>query len=205
MNLPRVHAVTDTQVLSLPGFLDLARRIATLGARVAIHLRDRTASGRAFADHAVALRDALGGTGTPLIINARPDVAEAVGAEGVQLGMGDLGVVDARRVHSRGWVGRSVHSVDEARAAAADGADYVIAGATYATLSHAGQDARGTGFISAVAGAGAPVLAIGGVTAERATELHAAGAYGIAAIRAIWGASDPARAVTQMLEPWEAR
>jgi thiamine-phosphate diphosphorylase len=200
-----VHAVTDAQVLALPGFLDVARRIATLGARVAIHLRDRTASGRAFADQAVALRDALAATGTPLIINARPDVAEAVDAAGMQLGGGDLSIADARRVHARGWIGRSVHSVDEARSATADGADYLIAGTTYATQSHAGEEARGAAFISAVAAAGAPVLAIGGVTVERAPELHAAGAYGIAAIRAIWGASDPAHAVTQMLEPWEAR
>ena len=182
-----------------------ARRIATLGARVAIHLRDRTTTGRALADHAVALRDALAGTGTPLIVNARPDVAAAISAEGVQLGGGDLSVADARRVHARGWIGRSVHSVDEARSAAADGADYVIAGTTYSTPSHANEGARGTGFIADIATAGLPVLAIGGVTVERAPELHAAGAYGIAAIRAIWGASDPAHAVTQMLEPWEAR
>ena len=71
-----------------PGFLDVARRIATQGARVAIHLRDRTASGRALADHAVALRDTLAGTGTALIVNARPDIAAAVAAQGVQLGAG---------------------------------------------------------------------------------------------------------------------
>lgn len=205
MNLPRVHAVTDAQVLALPGFLDAARRIATLGARVAIQLRDRTASGRVFADHAVALRDALLGTGTPLIINARPDIAEAVGAEGVQLGSGDLTIADARRVHPHGWIGRSVHSLDEARNAAGDGADYVIAGTTYATPSHAGEEARGPGFIADIAAVGTPVLAIGGVTTERAPELYAAGAYGIAAIRAIWGATDPAHAVTVMLAPWEAR
>lgn len=205
MKLPRVHAITDAQVLALPGFLDAARRIATLGARVAIHLRNRTASGRALADQAVALCGVLAGTGTPLIINARPDVAEAVGAAGVQLGGGDLSVADARRVHARGWIGCSVHSVDEARSATGEGADYVIAGTTYATPSHAGEEARGASFISAVAAAGAPVLAIGGVTVERTPELHAAGAYGIAAIRAIWGASDPAYAVTQLLAPWEAR
>ncbi len=205
MTLPRVHAVTDAQVLALPGFLDAAQRLATLGARVAIHLRDRTATGRVLADHAVALRDALAGTGTPLIVNARPDLAAAISAQGVQLGSGDLTIADARRVHAQGWIGRSVHSVDEARSAAGDGADYVVAGTTYATPSHASETARGTAFIADIAAAGAPVLAIGGVTIERAPELQAAGAYGIAAIRAIWGASDPAHAVTQMLEPWEAR
>ena len=205
VNLPRVHAVTDAAVLQLADFLDVARRIATLGGRVAIHLRDRTASGRALADHAVALHDTLAGTGTALVINARPDIAAAVAAQGVQLGGGDLAVADARRVLPRQWLGRSVHSMDEARAAARDGADYLIAGTTYATPLHEGRAPRGTAFITEIARAGPPVIAIGGVTPERVAELHAAGAYGVAAIRAIWGASDPAHAVAQMLEPWEAR
>ncbi|MBP2648677.1 MAG: thiamine-phosphate pyrophosphorylase [Gemmatimonadetes bacterium] len=205
MNLPRVHAITDARVLAFPGFLEAARRLATLGARVAIHLRDRTASGRALADQAVALRDTLAGTGTALILNARPDIAAAVAAQGVQLGEGDLSVADARRVFPRTWVGRSVHGVDEARAAAREGADYLIAGTTYPSASHAGQAPRGTGFISEIVAVGPPVLAIGGVTPERADEVHATGAHGVAAIRGIWGASDPAQAVARMLEPWEAR
>lgn len=205
MNLPRMHAITDARVLALPGFLEAARRLATLGARVAIHLRDRTASGRALADQAVALRDTLAGTGTALIVNARPDIAAAVVAQGVQLGEGDLAVADARRVFPRSWVGRSVHGVDEARAAAREGADYLIAGTTYPSASHAGQAPRGIGFISEIVAVGPPVIAIGGVTPERADEVHAAGAHGVAAIRGIWGASDPAQAVIRMLEPWEAR
>ena len=204
MTLPRVHAVTDAGVLALPGFLDVARRIATQGARVAIHLRDRTASGRALAEHAVALHDTLAGTGAALIINARPDLAAAVAAQGVQLGQGDLAVADARHVFPDCWVGCSVHSVDEARAAAREGADYVIAGTTYASASHAGHAPRGTGFIGEVVATGPRVIAIGGVTPERAAAVHATGAYGVAAIRGIWAASDPAHAVALMLAPWEA-
>jgi len=205
VNLPRVHAVTDATVLQRPDFLQAARRIATMGPQVAIHLRDRSATGRALADHAVALRDALAGTGTGLIINARPDIAAAIGADGVQLGGGDLEVDDARRVLPRGWIGRSVHSVAEARHASGDRADYLMAGTTYASASHAGHEGQGPGFIAGIVAVGPPVLAIGGVTVERAREVHATGAYGVAAIRAIWGASDPAHAVAQMLEPWEAQ
>lgn len=203
MNLPRVHAVTDARVLALPGFLEVARRIATQGARVAIQLRDRTASGRALADHAASLHRALAGTGTALIINGRPDVAAAVAAHGVQLGQGDLAVTDARRVFPQRWVGCSVHSVEEARAAAGEGADYLIAGTTYSSASHAGQVPQGTAFIGEIVTLGTPVIAIGGVDPERAAEVHATGAYGVAAIRGIWGASDPAQAVALMLEPWE--
>lgn len=205
MTLPRVHAVTDTQVLAQPGFLDQVRRVATLGARVAIHLRDRTATGRALSDHAARLREALDGSGAALIVNARPDVAAAVSAEGVQLGGGDLGVADARRVLLRGWVGRSVHSLGEARSAADEGADFLLAGTIFTSASHPGAPAQGPGFIHELTSVGAPVIAIGGVTPERAGEVRAAGGWGVAAIRSIWYADDPARAAQSMLEQWEER
>jgi thiamine-phosphate diphosphorylase len=192
-------------VLALPTFLELARRIAALGARVAIHLRDRAATGRALADGAAALRAALAGSGTPVIINARPDIAAAIAADGVQLGQGDLGIRDARVVLRRGWIGRSVHTMDEAQAAAREGADYLLAGSTWASASHMGQAPLGTDFVARIVSAGLPVIAIGGVTPERARELPATGAHGVAAIRAIWDARDPAMAVQEMLEAWEAK
>ena len=203
MILPRVHAVTDARVLAEPRFLERARRVASLGARVAIHLRDRTATGRELSDHATSLRAVLGDSGAVLIVNARPDIAASIAADGVQLGEGDLRVADARRIMSRGWVGRSVHTLDEARTAAQEGADFLLAGTTYPSASHPGVMAQGTPFISAVASGGMPVIAIGGVTPGRAREVHAAGAWGVAAIRSIWDADDPAEAVRQMLEPWE--
>jgi len=203
VTLPRVHAVTDAAVLAQPGFLDQARRIAALGGRVAIHLRDRTASGRALSDHALALHRVLSGTGAALLVNARPDIAAAISADGVQLGTGDLDVAEARRVLPHGWIGRSVHSLDEGRAAAHDGADFLLAGTTYVSASHPGAAAQGAAFIGALATLTMPVVAIGGVTPERAREVHAAGAWGVAAIRSIWGARDPAQAVLMMLAPWE--
>jgi thiamine-phosphate diphosphorylase len=203
--LPRVHAVTDARVLARTNFLELAKRVATLGTRVAIHLRDRTATGRALAERASALRAALDGSGTPIIVNARPDIAAAVAADGVHLGQGDLGVGDARIVFRSGWIGRSVHATDEAHAAARDGADYLMAGSTWASASHAGQAPQGTGFVASVVSAGLPVIAIGGATPQRARELPVTGAHGVAAIRAIWDADDPALAVQEMLEAWEAK
>jgi thiamine-phosphate diphosphorylase len=203
VTLPRVHAITDAHVLAAPGFLDKVRRIAALGRRVAIHLRDRTATGRALWDRAGALREALAGTGTALIVNARPDIAAGISADGVQLGKGDLGVADARHVMSHGWIGRSVHSIDEAHAAAREGADFLLAGMTYASASHPGVAAQGVAFITRLATVNAPVIAIGGVTPERARDVRTAGAWGVAAIRSIWGASDPAQAVRLMLAPWE--
>ena len=200
-----MHAITDAGVLAHPEFLDRARRIATLGARVAIHLRDRTATGRALSDHAAALRDALGGTGTALIVNARPDIAAAIAADGVQLGQGDLGVADARHVLPQGWIGRSVHHIEEARGAAREGADFLLAGMIYPSASHPGIAAQGAVFIGTLASVGTPVIAIGGLTPERAGEVRAAGAWGVAAIRSIWGAKDPAHTAMLMLQAWEGQ
>jgi thiamine monophosphate synthase len=93
--------------------------------------------------------------------------------------------------------------VDEAKSAAGEGADFLLAGMTYPSASHPGLEAKGTAFIGTLVPAGAPVIAIGGITPERAVEVHAAGAWGVAAIRSIWEADDPAAAVLAMLEPWE--
>ena len=120
----------------------------------------------------------------------------------VQLGSGDLAPTDARRVFGRGWIGRSVHSIEEADAAVYEGADFLIVGSIYETPSHPAQPAAGPGLVSEVSRLGVPVIAIGGVTPARARELRAAGAYGVAAIRSLWQAPDPAAATLAMLTPW---
>lgn len=202
MTLPRVHAVTDGTVLGLPDFLARVAQLASLGPRVAVHLRDRGASGRTLGDLAERMRELLTPTGTPLVVNARPDIAAAVKAAAVQLGQGDLGIAESRRVF-HGRVGRSVHGADEARAAIAEGADYLLVGPAYATATHPGSPGLGAPLISEVAGMGTPVIAIGGIIAARVAAMRDAGAHGIAAIRAIWLAPDPGLATREMLEAWE--
>jgi thiamine-phosphate diphosphorylase len=199
--LPRLHAVTDAHVLG-PDFLSVARRLSALGPRIAIHLRDRTATGRRLAEMASALAAVLAGSGTPLIINARPDIAAAVAASGVQLGAGDLTVADARVLLPHQWIGRSVHHAGEGLAAARAGADYLVAGTIFASASHAGVEPGGTALLTELVATGLPVIAIGGVTPARAGLVHESGAHGVAAIRGIWDAPDPLEAATQMLAPW---
>ena len=97
---------------------------------------------------------------------------------------------------------RSVHSIDEARVAVGEGADFLVVGSIYETPSHPGRTGVGTGLLREAARLGRPVIAIGGITAERVPELKAAGAYGVAAIRALWQADDPAAATLSMLAPW---
>jgi thiamine-phosphate diphosphorylase len=137
-----------------------------------------------------------------VFVSGRPDIAAALGANGVQLAQDDLTPADARRVLRHGWIGRSVHSLHNAETAVSEGADFLVVGSVYETASHPGQPAVGLTLVRETAGLGRPVIAIGGITPERAIEVKDAGAYGVAAISALWLASDPAAATLAMLAPW---
>jgi len=199
--LPRVHAFTDHAILSAPDFGIRAAAIAAAGAAVALHARDRGGPGARLAASTLRILALARPPEAAVFVSGRPDIAAASGAHGVQLGAGDLTPADARRVLLHGWIGRSVHSADEARAAVKEGADFLVVGSIYETPSHPGV-AAGTGLLREAAGLGRPVIAIGGITPERVPELKAAGAYGVAAIRALWQADDPAAATLSMLAPW---
>jgi thiamine-phosphate pyrophosphorylase len=83
-----------------------------------------------------------------------------------------------------------------------EGADFLVVGSVYPTDSHPERVSGGWDLVRDVAPLGVPVIAIGGITPERAAEAKEAGAYGVAAIRALWHAPDPAAATLAMLEPW---
>jgi len=200
--LPRLHAITDAGVIAAPDFAVRAGAIAAAGSVVALHARDRTASGAALTRVARRLAALAAPPEAAVFVNARPDVAQASGAQGVQLGAGDLLPADARASFPRGWIGRSVHSAREAEAAAAEGADYLVVGNVYQTTSHPGRPAGGLALVRDSVRLGLPVIAIGGVDAHRVAEVRDEGAYGVAAIRALWWATDPAAAAMAMVAPW---
>lgn len=200
--LPRLHAITDATILALPDLGVRAAAIAAAGSAVALHARARGATGQTLAAAATRFVSLCRPPEAAVFVNARPDVAQAVGAHGVQLGADDLTPSDARRVLRSGWIGRSVHNFEEASLAAADGADFLLAGTIYETPSHPDQPPAGLDLVRACARLGLPVIAIGGITAERTREVRDAGAYGAAAIRALWHARDPARAALELLEAW---
>jgi thiamine biosynthesis protein ThiS len=193
--LPRLHAVTDDRVVADGGVVERAAALAAAaGPRLAVQLRSRTLGGAALLDLAQRLGAALAPHGTWLIVNDRADVARAAGARAIQAGRGALALRDLRRVAPGLALGRSVHEEGEARAAAAEGADFLVAGPAYATASNPGAAPAGAALIGAAARTGLPVVAIGGLTPERAADAVAAGAWGVAAVRALWDAADPAAA-----------
>ncbi len=195
--LPRLHAITDERVARRPDLGEVARDLAAGGgAELAFHARGRELSGVEHYELAVRLSDS---PSVRLFINDRLDIALATGASGVQLGYGSLAVADARRLDAAWWIGRSVHDVAEAVAAQAEGADYLLVGPVFATASHPERAPLGLDALRVVARLGLPVVAIGGVTVDRVREIRHAGAWGVAAIRALWEAAEPEAAARRMV------
>jgi len=146
-----------------------------------LQLRDPSAGARSIEREATAL---VPSSPVPVVVSSRCDIALAAGAAGVHLPERDIPVAAARSILGERLVGRSVHSLDAARRAEDDGADYVIFGPVWASPSHPDAEPTGIAALSRVARAlRIPVLAIGGVTEARIAECHAAGAGGYAAIR----------------------
>jgi thiamine-phosphate pyrophosphorylase len=141
--------------------------------------------------------------GATLVVNDRVDVALAVGADAVQRTGVSLTVPDIRTVAgNRLRIGVSVHSLEEARAAARDGADWVLFGPVYDTPSKRRYGPpQGLARLAEVANAvSLPVIAIGGITADRVGEVVGAGARGVAVISAILGAPAPGQATRTFLD-----
>ncbi len=196
--LPRLHAITDERIARRPDLGDIARELATGGgADLALHARGHTLTGLEHYELAVRLSDS---PSVRLFINDRLDIALAVDAKGVQLTPESLSPEEARRLSARWWIGKSVHNLAEAEAAQAGGADYLLAGPVFPTATHPDRAPLGLGALREIVGLGLPVIAIGGVTARNAREVREAGAHGVAAIRALWDATEPAAAARQMLE-----
>ncbi|MSR06730.1 MAG: thiamine phosphate synthase [Gemmatimonadetes bacterium] len=193
--LPRLHAVTDNAVAVLPNLADIARLIARPG--VALHARAPGADGSRHFALASSLIAAAHDRGALAIVNDRVDVARAAGADGVHLPGQGLPPDAARKLAPPGWlIGCSTHSPDDARRAFDLGADYVFLGPIWETASHAGRTGLGPRVLR---GLGHPVIAIGGVTPQRVRECVDAGAWGVAAVSALWLARDPSAAAAEML------
>jgi thiamine-phosphate pyrophosphorylase len=192
-------AITDDLRDGVVGLVGRAAA-AVRGGATMVQLRLKHASGRELVEVGRRLVESLP---VPVVVNDRADVALAAGAAGVHLGVDDLPVAAVRAIAPEGFIiGASLGA--EAELPHARGADYVGIGPVYPTLSK--PDAGGVigveGFARLRALGDLPALAIGGIGAENAAPLRAAGASGIAVIRAVFGAADPeaaARALRQAL------
>lgn len=187
-SFPRIHVITDD--------IDVVRGVAGLtGVAVQIRVKSTEAAAYALAVAAVEICRPLG---TTVLVNDSLGVALAAGADGVHLGADDLPVAAARRAAGPDLiVGATCRTPETARAAVAAGATYLGVGPAFPTSTKDGlPPPLGPAAIAAVADAvpGTPVLAIGGITAERVPLLAV---HGIAAVSAF--AADPKGAVAEFL------
>jgi thiamine-phosphate pyrophosphorylase len=158
---------------------DAGLRARVKGATV-LQLRDPWASVRTLEREA---RRLIPTSTVPVIVSSRIDVALATKAYGVHLPERDISVADARKLLPKGVIGRSVHSVEAAQEAEDQGADYVVFGPVFPTISHSDATPVGLDALGEVAASvRIPVLAIGGVDLELEESCWKAGAAGFAAI-----------------------
>jgi thiamine-phosphate diphosphorylase len=184
---PRLMLVTDARRARMP-LLNLVTE-ATAGGVDAVYLRDADGSSGGLSLITRTLRARIGDE-VVLLVNGGPQAALAIGT-GLHLRERDMPPDAARAVLGpRVTIGRSVHTPQGA--AAATGADYILAGHVYPSPSKPGLPPfRIAGLANIVAVAPCPVIAIGGITPDRAREVIQAGARGVAVIGAIVAAEDP--------------
>lgn len=192
---PRLHAVTDDSILNLSDYTLRARALARPD--VALHIRSRSFGGRRLTELATLTSRACSARAS-IFINDRADLASVTVADGLHLPAAGLPIAAAREILGPDvWIGRSAHSVREALDAAAEGADYVFLGPIWQTTSH--PELRPIGPEAIAAARQVPIVAIGGVTIERVRIALEAGAYGVAAISALWRVPNPGSAAERML------
>jgi len=179
--------ITDRRRYGAAWPVQLVARVAA-AARAGIQLvqvRERDLEGGALL---ALVRDCLAavhGTATRVLVNDRTDVALAAGAHGVHLPGDAVAAAAVRAITPSPFlIGRSVHALDEAqRVATAGGVDYLMFGTVFESSSKAGFAAAGTGALATIAASvPVPVLAVGGVTADRIIAIRESGAAGAAAI-----------------------
>ena len=193
--------MTDRKQSSRP-LLEVVEECLEAGL-LAVQLREKDLPVRGLLALATPLREATRRRGARLLVNDRVDVALAVGADGAQRTHDSLPVSVMRAIGGPGFtVGASVHSVEEARAAAGEGADFIVFGPVFDTPSKRPYGPpQGLETLRQVTAAVAtPVLAIGGITAARVPEVLAAGAAGVGVISAIVAAARPGEATRSFLD-----
>jgi len=168
-----------------------------------IQLRGKGKSLDELIGHARTLNELTSRSSTPLIVNDHAEIVGCVSVEGVHIGQDDDSIEVARRKAGRRiLVGKSTHSLQQAIAAQQEGADYIGFGPIFATASKPGRllpSPHGIGGLRrAVRRSRIPLVAIGGITIERAPEVAEAGARCVAAIAELCFAPDPELATREM-------
>ena len=198
---PVLCLITDPAVTDL-----VTRAEAALSAGVnMVQLRGHTLPAAELYRLAMVLRSLCDRYRATFIVNDRIDVGLVTGADGFQLGASSLPLVAARQLIGEDYLlGASVHSCEEALAAEAGGADFLLAGTIFASHTHPGEPPCGIDLLQAIrrdipkGHSTCPLLAVGGITQANARRVIQAGADGIAVISAILSSANVKQAVEEL-------
>jgi thiamine-phosphate pyrophosphorylase len=179
----------------------VAKELIAGGARL-IQYRDKVSEPGSVYRVCERLRPVLQRADALFIVNDYPDIAVAVGADGVHVGVDDLPVAACRRVVGDEMiVGRSSHSLDEALEGAAEDIDYLAVGAIFSTSTKREHTVVGVELLRQVrAQVSLPLFAIGGITAANLDEVLAAKPDGVVMISGVLNAADIARHVRALIK-----
>ena len=202
--LEGLYVIIDTQALKGRSHVEVAEQVIRGGATT-IQLRDKTMSRKELLTVAQELKKLCGEHNVLFIMNDYLDLALAAEADGLHLGQDDLPIKVARKLLPIDRiVGCSVTTVEQAVAAASEGADHIAVGSMYSTPSKETAKVVGLEMLRQVRQKiSLPLVAIGGINRDNAAEVKAAGADSVAVISAVLGAEDPeeeARKIVDRLE-----
>jgi len=189
----RFYPIVDADICRSRGLDPRAVAAACFraGARI-LQLRVKAASSAEFLALATAVVGDAAPFGATVIVNDRADIARMSGAGGVHVGQEDLTPTEVRAIAGHTVVGLSTHNPEQVTAGLGSGADYIAVGPIFGTATkETGYGARGLGLVEHAAGRGKPIVAIGGITLERAPSVIAAGAASVAVITDLLAGGDP--------------
>jgi len=211
-SVPRLYLITDRTATGGRPLVDVVAAALTgisgsglHPGDVAVQLREKDLGGRALTELGRALRATTAAAGVRLFINDRIDVALAVGADGVHLGGTSLAPAEARAIAPTLAVAVSTHGLADVRAAAVEPGSAGIAFAVFGPIrdtpsKRAYGPPLGVGALGEAARLDLPLLALGGIDVGDVPEVLAAGAHGVACIRPVMAAADPAAAVQALCQ-----
>jgi thiamine-phosphate pyrophosphorylase len=199
--LPRLYVILDAALVTVPE-TECAEKLAAAGVRL-LQYRNKGASASELFERSKRLSSLLVPQGVTFIVNDRADVASAVEASGVHVGQEDLGAEAARSVIGTGkLLGVSTHTSEQFKQAIATSADYVAVGPVFSTSTKANPDpVVGIELIRRIRPlTDKPIVAIGGITLDRAAKVIQAGADSVAVISDVLLAPDPGQRARQYIE-----
>jgi len=190
-----------TEALCRQPYEEVLRGVLAGGA-ACVQVREKSMPHAALLARARQVAAAAHEAGRLAIVNDRPDLALLAAADGVHVGQDDLAPQEARRIVGPDRiVGVSTHSLEQARAAAEAGANYIGCGPMFQSTTKPQEVIPGPALLGRVVReVGLPIMAIGGITAEHAPEVLAAGAKWLAVSSAVCGADDPEAETRRLVE-----